>query len=209
MSLEDLREQNKQTAVQAALLCFSTNGIDNTKISDIACQAGLTERSLYRYFETKADLVLAAALLFWERIVQESEMVYRHTRLQELEGAEQIRLIFKAYANQYFIAKKELVFIQEAEAYLYRSAMLELIRNKPPLPFSSGVSPLAKAIQQGMKDGSVICGEAAERLYYNAYDSLLGLMQKMANTAQGSAGLAHEQQRLEEFCDLLADAFCR
>lgn len=211
MSLEDVRKQNKERVVESALKCFSVNGIENTKISDIAKQGGITERSVYRYFNTKADLVLEAALLFWAQSVEKSKIVYARTQLESISGAEQIRLVLKAYADQYFVARKELLFIQEAEAYLSRSNMIHLIRNNLPSDFSEGTAPLAKAILKGMEDGTVTCGEKkAERLYYNSYDSLLGLMQKMANTPKESPGMKPgEKERLHDFCEMLTEAFCR
>ncbi|MEG1181959.1 MAG: helix-turn-helix domain-containing protein, partial [Oscillospiraceae bacterium] len=66
MSLEEMREQNKEKVAAAALKLFIANGIDVTKISDIAHESGLTPRSVYRYFESKTELVLDAARLFWE-----------------------------------------------------------------------------------------------------------------------------------------------
>lgn len=211
MSLEDVRKQNKERVVEAALKCFSVNGIENTKVSDIAKQGGITERSVYRYFNTKADLVLEAALLFWAQSVEKSKKVYARTQHESLPGTEQIRLVLKAYADQYFVARKELLFIQEAEAYLSRNNMIHLIRNDLPSDFYKGTTPLAKAILKGMKDGTVKCSEErAERLYYNSYDSLLGLMQKMANTPADSPSMnPGEKERLDEFCDMLTDYFCR
>ena len=67
MSLEELRESNIQLVTEKALECFVERGIDNTRVSDIAKSAGLTERSVYRYFPTKSDIVIAAALCYWAR----------------------------------------------------------------------------------------------------------------------------------------------
>ena len=60
MSLQEVREQNIALVTQTALACFVENGIDKTTIRDIAHRAGLTERSVYRYFATKDELVVAA-----------------------------------------------------------------------------------------------------------------------------------------------------
>ena len=63
MPHEEQREKNIRLVTEKALDCFLEIGIEKTKIADIARQCGLTERSVFRYFETKADLVLAASLL--------------------------------------------------------------------------------------------------------------------------------------------------
>lgn len=209
MSLEELREQNKEKVVATALDCFVKNGIEHTKIAEIAKRADLTERSLYRYFETKADLVLAAALLFWDNTVDESIKACTSKDTNDLSAKEQIYFVLHAYANQYFTSTEKLAYIQEAEAYLRRSQMLSLIRNKPPAAFECGTTPLCLAVYKGLEDGSIKDYSRAERLYYNAYDSLLGLMQKMACSADDSPGRkVDEQLRLDDFCKMLAQAFC-
>ena len=70
MPHEEQREKNIRLVTEVALDCFLANGIEKTKVADIALRSGLTERSIFRYFETKADLVLAASLLYWKRILE-------------------------------------------------------------------------------------------------------------------------------------------
>ena len=62
MPHEELREKNIRLVIENALDSFLENGIEKTKVADVARRSGLTERSVFRYFETKADLVLAASL---------------------------------------------------------------------------------------------------------------------------------------------------
>ena len=57
MSMQEVREQNIALVTQTALACFVENGIEKTTIRDIAQHAGLTERSVYRYFAGKDELV--------------------------------------------------------------------------------------------------------------------------------------------------------
>ena len=207
MSLEEIREQNKQKVILCALDCFVKDGIENTKIKEIAVLANLTERSVYRYFETKSDLVLSAALLFWDKNVRRAEEVYQHNDAQKLTGAQQIKAILLAYAELYFTDRNKLVFVQEAEAYLYKNGKSCLLRSKPPAVFSHYSAPLAKAIQKGLADGSVKENSEMECLYYNAYDSLLGLMQNMAlGEREDNTSTVSARKRLQSFCTMLTAA---
>ena len=52
MPHEEQREKNIRLVTEKALDCFLENGIEKTKIADIARLSGLTERSVFRYFET-------------------------------------------------------------------------------------------------------------------------------------------------------------
>ena len=207
MSLEELREQNKRTVIEAALSCFIEQGIEQAKISEIAHRAGLTERSIYRYFATKADLVLAAALLFWDDNQQKIERAHASS-LSGNNGIAQIFEILCAYAELYFTNREKIIFVQEAEGYLNRNGKSALLDNKPPTPFHTSNAPLANAIRTGIADGSVKTSRNVELLYYNTYDALLGLLQKMAIMQGGSATSGIDaRERLTHFCKLLTASF--
>jgi AcrR family transcriptional regulator len=207
MSLEEVREQNKRTVIEAALACFLEQGIEQTKISEVARRAELTERSIYRYFETKADLVLASALLFWDDNQQKIERAHAASA-QNKSGTAQIYEILCAYADLFFTNRREIIFVQEAEGYLNRNGKSALLDNKPPTPYESSSAPLANAIRAGIADGSVKAGANVELLYYNTYDALLGLLQKMAMTQDGLATSGIDaRERLNRFCRLLTASF--
>ncbi|GBQ70424.1 transcriptional regulator [Ameyamaea chiangmaiensis NBRC 103196] len=64
-SLEPLsrREQKRvdthEALINAAMSLLSTRGFDATTVDDIAAAAGISRRTLFRYFPTKADIVTA------------------------------------------------------------------------------------------------------------------------------------------------------
>ena len=205
MSLEELRERNKNLVTEKALEFFIKNGIDNTKIKDIAKSAGLTERSAYRYFETKTDLVQAAAYLFWNNTLEEIRGRVEASRISELSGIEQIRALLYRYSNMYFENRQGVLFTLEAEMYLYSAGRSKTL-NRPPEKFDISTSPLVIAIKRGLEDGSVSPDVDAKELYYNSYDSILGVMQKLALEASGFTELDN-RQRMKHLCDLFVRAF--
>ncbi|HEX5113958.1 MAG TPA: TetR family transcriptional regulator [Pseudonocardiaceae bacterium] len=66
------REASKQATrhalQQAATLLFAGQGYEHTTVRDIAAAAGVTERTFFRYFESKEDLV-ADQTLDWLPVV--------------------------------------------------------------------------------------------------------------------------------------------
>ncbi len=211
MTLEANRESNKCRVITHALACFMEKGIEAATISEIAGRAGLTERSVYRYFETKSDLVLETALLIWDETMRSADARHAECMPPGPCGLERIRLILSAYAELYFTNRDGLLFVHEAEAYLNRHGKALLLKNKPPAPYENNSGPLAKAIRLGIRDGSVCNSSGVALLYYNAYDALLGLLQKMAIDSQSSPATAgiDPRRRLACFCDLLTEAFRR
>ena len=205
MSLEELRERNKTLVIEKALDCFVKNGIDNAKITNIAKAAGLTERSIYRYFDTKTDLVQAASYLFWNNTLEEIRRRVEESRISSLLGIDQIRALLYQYSSLYFENRQGILFTLEAEMYLYSAGRSKTLK-RPPEKFESSNSPLVIAIRKGREDGSVSPDIDAKELYYNAYDSILGVMQKLALEASGFDELDN-RMRMKHLCDLFVSAF--
>lgn len=206
MSLQEVREQNKQKVIENALKFFLNNGIENTKISDIAEASGLTERSVFRYFDTKADLVLAAAVHFFNYEVDILHPFWDEIDKNNTSGHEKVYEVLLAYAMLFFDQKLSLIFVQEAEIYLYRSNMLNKIRPKLVESYKSKNGPLSLAICKGIEDGSIKESHDLELFYFNAFDSMLGLLQKMATTAYEDFSEEEQKERLVHFCKMLVQS---
>lgn len=102
MSMQEVREQNIALVTQTALACFVENGIEKTTIRDIAQHAGLTERSVYRYFAGKDELVIAAAYLYWDRAKELAAQSLAKQRRRGMTGIEEIRVLLRSYAELIF-----------------------------------------------------------------------------------------------------------
>lgn len=57
---QNIRENNIDSVTVDELELFFKNGIENTTIDDIAIHANVSKMSIFRYFESKADIVKAA-----------------------------------------------------------------------------------------------------------------------------------------------------
>lgn len=55
------RETRRQQILAAALRCFSRDGFHNTTTADIVRESGVSQGTLYLYFTTKEDMVVALA----------------------------------------------------------------------------------------------------------------------------------------------------
>ena len=135
MSLEELREQNIRLVTDKALECFIKNGISNTKVSEIAAAAGLTERSVYRYFPTKSDILIASAFRYWERVKECICCELGRHDLTALTGIEQINIILNSYANMLFVDPEGIRFSLDAEVALFSAGKNEHVVNRPPERF--------------------------------------------------------------------------
>jgi AcrR family transcriptional regulator len=58
---ETKREERRQQILDAALRCFSRDGFHGTTTADIVRESGVSQGTLYLYFSTKDDIVVALA----------------------------------------------------------------------------------------------------------------------------------------------------
>jgi AcrR family transcriptional regulator len=59
---EQVREERRQQILDAALEVFSRRGYHVTNVSDVAAQAGVSQGTIYWYFDSKDELFQAALL---------------------------------------------------------------------------------------------------------------------------------------------------
>ena len=205
MSLEEIREANIKKVVKKALEMFTENGIVNTKVNDIAIACNLTERSLFRYFKTKSDLVIASCIMFWRNLYQESFKAYDSLD-KNIDIFEKIFNILKAYSHQFFENKKSLIFVQESEAFLFRNQKVLTTEERPISNIKETNAPLSLLLQEAIEDKKIFVEDVNE-LYQMIFCSLLGYMQKLACDIYDS-NLSKETQlkRLDSFCEMLVNS---
>ena len=149
MSLQEVREQNIALVTQTALACFVENGIDKTTIRDIAHRAGLTERSVYRYFATKDELVVAAAFLYWDRAKAQAAQALVSARQPGMTGIEEIRVLLHSYAGLIFTDPAGIRFSLDAEVALCNAGRQHAVVNRPPERFEVAPGPIAAGSPTG------------------------------------------------------------
>jgi AcrR family transcriptional regulator len=76
MSKEQLSQNTEEKILKAAKEVFMENGLDNTRMQDIAERAGISRTSLNYYFRTKENLFQMLLDQFFEGIVPELENVF-------------------------------------------------------------------------------------------------------------------------------------
>ena len=142
MSMQEVREQNIALVTQTALACFVENGIEKTTIRDIAQHAGLTERSVYRYFAGKDELVIAAAYLYWDRAKELAAQSLAKQRRRGMTGIEEIRVLLRSYAELIFTDPAGIRFSLDAEVALCNAGRQHAVINRPPERFEVAPGPI-------------------------------------------------------------------
>ena len=97
-------------------------------------------------------------------------------------------------------------FALDAAVAHLNAAKNDRVINRPPDKFEEYTGPLSQAIVRGLSDGTVNPEANIKQLYYNAYDSILGLMQRLT-VGVPSVRELDARERLYAMCEMFTRAF--
>ncbi len=73
-------ERKERAILEAARGVFVEHGFDGARVSEIARRASIGEGTIYSYYESKAELMLAVLQQFWDGLTLEAEAVMASTK---------------------------------------------------------------------------------------------------------------------------------
>jgi len=86
---EQVREERRQQILEAALAVFSQKGYHATNVSDVAAQAGVSQGTIYWYFDSKDELFEAGILFAFSQFGEGS----LESLLECATAADKLRLL--------------------------------------------------------------------------------------------------------------------
>lgn len=166
--------------LEAALELFGKKGIDYTSVEDVAKQAGVGPATIYRYFETKAELAISSAVLYWQRTAGRYVGRLETAAYREASGKEQVAQLMGLFTE---IFEKEfdfLKFLYEFDTFV----MKYQIPQERLAEYEAGILNLkpyvTEALTKGLADGTLSFAYGVEEVYFSLMHTLLSLMQKLA-----------------------------
>lgn len=173
-------EQRTQQILHTALKLFCQKGIEDTSVEEIAKTAGVGPATIYRYFETKAELAISAGIAYWQMIAGKYLDSLSQEAYQKLNGIRQIKYIFQIFTKIFQEEFLFLKFLQEFDIFVQRYHISkerleeyeEYILNLKPY--------MTNALEKGLKDKSLAFSYTIDEVYFSVTHTLLSLMQKLA-----------------------------
>ena len=105
-------------AVACAAQLFLEHGIAAVKMTDIADEAGVGVATLYRHFQTKAGIAVAAASLMWERFNEAIMALVESDAFLAMDGACRLEALFREYCSAYVYHASFVSFLDEFDHLL-------------------------------------------------------------------------------------------
>lgn len=177
--LDQQKQLRKEEVIQAAIEVIKVNGIENTKMTEIAESAEVGVASIYRYFKTKPDLVIEVAIRTWEAIITTFFEDFSKTKYTSLNGIQRVESLLEVFLTLYTDHKEFLRFIEEFDNYIIKEKIspgrLEVYENTilNLMPF------MVEALEKGKKEGSIKDSVRSEEFYMTLTHTLISLCQKL------------------------------
>ena len=119
------KQEKAQHIIEAGFTLFSERGIDLVFLPEIAEAGKVSKATLFRYFPTKTDLVIAIATWKWKEYIDWHNNLLKAEDFEKLTGAEYLKFFIDSFLELYRNHKDILRFNYNFNSFLSYSASTE------------------------------------------------------------------------------------
>lgn len=178
-TLSDVRSVREKAIIDFATQLFLEQGIEQVKMTDIAETSGIGVASLYRYFKTKDNLVVAAGTLLWQRYAR----FFRTCVAEELAacktGLARMEVLLQQCGRTYVRHPEYLAFLDEFD----RIILADKVDRKQLVEYAREIASYRvyyqEAFDQGIADNSIRSNVDFEVFFPSTTHALIGVAQKL------------------------------
>lgn len=167
---QNLRANNIQIVTVAALELFYKNGIDNSTVDDIAALARISKMSIFRYFDTKANIVAAATQELFSKVDIGFKKSHFIDDTDQLTGMELVKKHLEIYSHLIDYHPRFLNYLCEVVLYFSKH---DISYQFPR--FNLMEKCFIKALERGMSDNTVIHIEDYETSHRTIHNLFMGV----------------------------------
>ena len=173
-------QQREQKILEAAMALFCEKGLEETSIDEIAGRAGVGSATIYRYYETKAQLAIQSGVEYWKKIAQQYLNVTEIKGYSDMTGLKQLECIMDALVMIFEEERGFLKYLQEFEVFVRRyeidmerlAAYEESIMSLKPR--------VMDALEKGLQDGTLSFEWSPNEVCYSLAHTAFGVMKRFA-----------------------------
>ena len=197
-----------QRILEEGFAIFAEKGIGNVAMTDVAKAAGIGIASLYRYYNTKQELVLAIGTWAWKRYFEDQIRKMNKVEPAVKCAAESVALFLDAFLDLYRNHKDLLRFNQFFNVYL-QSESVPVERMQPyNRVIGSLEERFARTYRWGQEDGSLRSDMSAEVMFSTMTHLMLAAVTRYAVGLVYFNRETNEEKELTTQKQLLLNCFC-
>lgn len=144
---EVLVRERRQQIARAALEVFSSRGYDKATVREIARRAGLAEGTVYLYFRSKRDLLLAA----WEQLATSAVLPTLQQAEAVTPGTEE-ELLAAVFSHQFRILLRHDAFFRLVE---HRTDVDPEFRRRVRRRMAEFLAEMTQVVHRAMQQGTL------------------------------------------------------
>jgi AcrR family transcriptional regulator len=184
--LNEFRKRQITLIIEAAERVFLGQGLAQTKMTEIAAEAGISRPTLYKYFSTLDDLAFTVQMRSLDML---NETIREYTAHSQGSAIEKIELLFEACLAFYGTHPEHLRFSTLFDTY-FRNNYNSQQSEQRYTAFLKKFSELEKLIQKGQQDGTIRPGLDPHNTAFMIENTMLAMLQRMALRGE----LIHREQ---------------
>ena len=197
---KDAREmaERRERMLSEGFRIFSQKSIEVVTMQEIAKASGLGVATVYRYFRTKAALVIAIGAKIWKDYAVEVEKMYQARGGDAMNAAEELAFFLDSFIDLYQNHKDVLRFIRSFETYIrYENVPEEDVR-----VYNEVVDGFARKFhavyEKAERDGTLRLELPEKKFFYTIMYIMLSASEKFAE------GLVYPSEYEEDMTEELA-----
>ena len=110
--------EKKQHIMETAFRLFSENSIERVTMPEVADASGVSRATLFRYFNSKYDLVVAIGTWTWEEYITIRNNTLPKEKLAAFTGAEYLKFYLDAFIDLYHNHRNLLCFNYDFNSFM-------------------------------------------------------------------------------------------
>lgn len=170
--MNKIKDKAKDFIIDEACNMFLEKSISSVTMSDIAKEVGVGEATMYRYFGTKQNIVMAVAV----KLAKEVYDTY-FANPNAKTGYEKLKDFYYQYLEIFKTHNSYFAFIREFDAFVLTEAK-EKFDYESEIDLYKG--KFIEAYNLGLEDGSVSKLENVDLFYYSSTHALLNLCKTLS-----------------------------
>lgn len=179
---KDEREmaERRERMLETGLRMFGEKGIEAVPMQAVADACGLGTATVYRYFNTKLQFVIAIGAKKWTEYFEEVEAEFARRGGDMMTAAEELEFYLGAYILLYREHKEILRFNQDFNGFIaHEGATPEQLAD-----YMRAILPFAKKFhflyEKGLRDGTIRTDEPEQTMFTTTMHIMLAVCGRFA-----------------------------
>lgn len=172
--------EKQRHIMKTAYELFSKNGIIPVTMADIAAASGVGRVTVFRYFTSKPELVIAISTWKWREYIQAYQASLPQERLDAMTGAEYLRFYLDSFLDLYRSHQDLLRFNYDFNSFLrYESGPTE--QKQPYLQMVNALGTrFHRLYARGMRDGTLRADISESTMFSSSFHIMLAAATRYA-----------------------------